>query len=128
MRYFGAVRGTGRFASPRTSSTATSLFPAGHVRRRRASPAPTTTRRVFADPDDVRHHPRAGAGQPQLTFGSGIHYCLGASLARAELQEALPHPGPADARPGRSTATITWKPETVGIWGPLRLPLRFTPS
>ena len=67
------------------------------------------------------------AGSPQLTFGSGIHYCLGASLARAELQEALPilaRRMPDLALDG----DITWKPETFGIWGPLHLPLRFTPS
>jgi cytochrome P450 len=41
----------------------------------------------FADPDTPllwRRH-----GGPQLAFGLGIHYCLGAALARAEVELAL---------------------------------------
>jgi cytochrome P450 len=42
---------------------------------------------VFGDPEDVRTDRQA----PQhLAFGHGIHYCVGAPLARAELTCALP--------------------------------------
>jgi cytochrome P450 len=42
-----------------------------------------------ADPDvfDIT----AGRSARILTFGAGIHYCVGANLARAELQEGLAH-------------------------------------
>jgi cytochrome P450 len=57
-----------------------------------------------------------------LSFGSGPHYCLGAALARAELQEALA----AMIRHWRRF-TLDGEPEmrpVVGIFGPARLAVR----
>ncbi len=124
MRYLGAVRATGRFASEDIEYRDV-LFPAGTF----ISPALAMANRagsVWAEPDrfDIEREP---AGQPQLTFGSGIHYCLGASLARAELQEALPIL--AQRMPDLALdGEIVWKPDTVGIWGPERLPVTFRAS
>jgi cytochrome P450 len=42
---------------------------------------------VFADPDALDLTRDAGQ---HLAFGHGLHHCLGQSLARAELQIALP--------------------------------------
>ena len=124
MRVLGAVRGTGRFASEDIEYKGV-VFP----RNTLVSPNILVANRdgaVFPDPGtfDITREP---VGQPQLTFGSGIHYCLGASLARAELQEALPIL--ASRMPDlRVDGQITWKPTTVGIWGPERLPVTFTPT
>jgi cytochrome P450 len=61
-----------------------------------------------------------------LTFGAGVHYCLGANLARAELQEALAF------LPGRMRGLeLDGEPElgTVpGIYGLDSLPIRWTVS
>jgi cytochrome P450 len=58
-----------------------------------------------------------------MTFGAGIHYCLGANVARAELQEALAFlPG---AMPGLA---LDGEPEfdsINGIYGLDRLPIRW---
>jgi cytochrome P450 len=52
---------------------------------------------------------------------------MGAALARAELQEALPLL--AQRMPGLTrSGDIEWKPSNFGIWGPARLPLGFEPS
>ena len=59
-----------------------------------------------------------------LTFGGGIHYCLGAHLARIELAEALTTM--AQRMPNmRIGDPVPWKSIT-GISGPAGLPVEFT--
>jgi hypothetical protein len=63
--------------------------------------------------------------EPQVTFGGGPHYCLGANLARAEMQEALvllSRTMPDLALDGEPTYRTP-----MGIFGPDHLPLTFTP-
>ena len=58
-----------------------------------------------------------------LTFGAGIHYCLGANLARAELQEALAY-----LAPRMPDLALEGPPEfgsVHGIYGLERLQIRF---
>jgi cytochrome P450 len=43
---------------------------------------------AWANPDELDIEADRGRAKP-LTFGAGPHFCLGANLARAELQEAL---------------------------------------
>lgn len=79
---------------------------------------------VFTDPErfDITR-----ARKPQLTLGGGMHYCLGAALGRAELQEALLvlSRGLRDLqRPDSGRFT----PPTESVFGPLSLPLRYTAS
>jgi cytochrome P450 len=73
------------------------------------------------EPDDfdiVADRPRARA----LTFGAGIHYCVGANLARAEMQEAV-----AFLAERAKRVTLDGDPEfgtPSGIYGLERLPVR----
>ena len=76
---------------------------------------------VDADTFDIRaERPRART----LTFGAGVHYCLGANLARLEMQEALTFLA---ARAG--DLELDGEPEyegVTGIYGLARLPVRFS--
>ena len=76
---------------------------------------------VYDDPtrfDITRDEP-----PPILTFGGGVHYCLGANLARLELAEALKilaHRLPSP----RTAGPAPWKP-LLGLSGPTSLPIEF---
>jgi len=123
FRWLGAIRGTGRFASEDIEYRDV-VFPAGTV--------------VFPSFVGANHDPEAFAcphafditeertGSSHLTLGFGDHYCLGANLARAEMQEALTVLS--QRMPNmRIDGDITWKPDGVGIWGPAKMPLLFDP-
>jgi cytochrome P450 len=59
-----------------------------------------------------------------LTFGAGAHFCLGANLARAELQEALAFLAP--RMPGLATAGPAVLGGVEGIYNVESLPLRWS--
>ena len=124
LRFSGAVGGTIRFASEDIEYNGV-LFPKGTFMSTSMSTGNYDSS-VFPTPEvfDITREP---VGQPHLSLGAGIHYCLGASLARAELQEAftvlsqrmlnLELDGP-----------VVYKPSGVGIFGPASLRVKFTPS
>lgn len=76
---------------------------------------------VYDDPDrlDIR---RVGAA-PVQTFGSGMHYCLGANLARLELTEALAVMTRRMPE-ARRIGPAPWKPVNA-MGGPTTLPIAF---
>jgi cytochrome P450 len=79
---------------------------------------------VYDNPDrlDIT---RDGA-HPMQTFGAGMHYCLGANLARLELAEALTVM--TQRMPNaRRTGPAPWKPLTA-LTGPATLPIEFDPA
>lgn len=128
MRYFGAIRATGRYASEDIVYRDI-LFPAGTFVFPSLSSANFDHGVIDGAGDvatfDITREPVKG--RMQMTFGSGIHYCLGASLARAELQEALVIM--AQRMPDLAVdGHIEWKPSTTAIFGAEHLPVTFTPS
>jgi cytochrome P450 len=76
---------------------------------------------VYDDPDRV-DITREGA-PAILTFGGGVHYCLGANLARREIAEALTVLTQRLRNP-RLAGPAPWKP-IVSLSGPKSLPIEF---
>ena len=90
---------------------------------------------VVDTPSEARYHranvqdiqaPHRTAERPaaQLAFGHGVHYCLGAALARAEIAEALPILA-ARLPDLELTGPPVLRPKIAAIVGPDRLPIRF---
>jgi cytochrome P450 len=96
------------------------IFPAGSmvlVNTFAANRDPT----VYDEPDRV-DITREGA-PAILTFGGGVHYCLGANLARREIAEALKVLTKRLRNP-RIVGPVPWKP-IVSLSGPKSLPIEF---
>jgi cytochrome P450 len=76
---------------------------------------------AFAEPDrfDITRSPNS-----HLAFAAGIHFCLGAGLARLESAIALDAFARRVVRPQLTTPTVTYK-ENVNLRGPARLDVDF---
>ncbi len=79
--------------------------------------------RVFPRPDrfDVTRNPK-----DHLAFGHGLHFCLGAALARLEARVAFEELLPAIRDPSPIEDEIVWS-NALTLRGPTALRLRFTP-
>ena len=103
MRYFGAVRGTLRFASVDIEYRDV-VFPAGTFMCRRPRRGEPATPAVFTEPRSFDITAQK-SDQPQLTFGSGIHYCLGPGARPRRAAGGTAAARPAACRTCASTAT-----------------------
>jgi cytochrome P450 len=118
MRFTPAAPLIGRMATGSVTFQGVDILAGSHVAL--VLGAADTDPGVFGDaPFEITAQRRA-----QLTFGGGIHHCLGAWLARTEMREALPILA---SRLGDITlaGAVPSRPH-IGITGPITLPLRFT--
>jgi cytochrome P450 len=88
------------------------------------TPAANRDPAVYDDPDRLDITQEGPA--PMLTFGGGVHYCLGADLARIALTQAL-RVITRRMPQARRTGPVTWKP-IAGISGPTSLRIAFDPG
>jgi cytochrome P450 len=93
------------------------LFPAGTI-------VAVCAERANREQDGEDFDIMAGRDERLLTFGAGPHFCLGANLARAELQEALAFLAPRMA--GLTAGGPAVLGGVEGIYGIESLPLRWS--
>jgi cytochrome P450 len=93
------------------------LFPAGTI-------VAVCAERANREQDGEDFDITAARDERLLTFGAGPHFCLGANLARAELQEALAFLAP--RMPGLTSDGPAVLGGVEGIYGIESLPLRWS--
>ncbi len=79
---------------------------------------------AIADPDSF--DPERQGDKKHITFGLGVHICLGQFIARAQIQEGL-HQIAQRIRNPRRVGPSTWRP-FYGVWGLRGLPIEFDPA
>jgi len=121
LRFRSAVTGVGRTAAEPVQVGDDRLAPGDRVFLSIWSA--DHDERAFPHPEAL--DPAQSVEVPHVAFGHGAHHCLGAALARAELQEGL---AALAARIGCPTIGegAVWRPP-LGITGPETLPIRFAP-
>lgn len=121
LRLLGTIRQTARVAMEDIEYRDV-LFPRGDVVAFSFAAANVDPRTY---PQEAEYTLEEGT-VPHLSFGVGIHHCLGAWLARIELQEALRELAAAfpDLRPD---GEVTWRPTRSSFLGPATLPVAFSP-
>jgi cytochrome P450 len=114
LRIDGTVCNTGRIASEDIEHNGV-LFPKGTVIFVNLATANLDSK-VFTEPDSVNltHE------EQHFAFGGGLHKCVGASLARAEIQVALDVI--AETMPTiRMSGEVLYSPENSVVYGPVSL-------
>jgi pimeloyl-[acyl-carrier protein] synthase len=117
LRYDSPVQYSGRVAMTELDLGGKCIRPGEGVRM--ILGAANRDPEVFADPDclDITRDPN-----PHVAFGHGIHFCLGAQLARLEAQIAVPALVRRFPNLRLGTDTVTWRPAAV-LRGLKSLPL-----
>jgi cytochrome P450 len=114
LRIDGTVCDTGRIASEDIEHNEV-LFPTGTIVFINLAVANMDTL-VFPEPDV----PNVGHDEQHFAFGGGLHKCIGAALARAEIQEAMDviaEKIPTIKRIGE----VLYSPENSAVYGPVSI-------
>lgn len=114
LRIDGTVCNTGRIASENIEHNGV-LFPKGTIVFINLAAANMDVS-VFHEPDvlDIGHD------EQHFAFGGGLHKCIGAALARAEIQEAMDVV--ADKMPTiKKIGEVLYSPENSAVYGPISI-------